>query len=575
MQQAIGDAISHLRILTTADDVLAIEQDVIHTVDLTGSVKVGGSWSLPISVNQLSLADAKLPFNAEVSVTPAMAVSVEGDVALTSEFAVRFRRSSTNLLRLGLYKKKGQTFEASFTAAAGIQAGSGQTAGIQAGAGQRDLINKILKAIAPGVDFSSMQPGDAATFQQVVKDSLDRSLAISLNAACSAAFFDEAAIVYEIDTAAGDAAVHQATKDAIARALLGDWTAVSLLPNAHKIRNVVTDTVDKSYSFTINLLGLYNRRSVDDFVRSMRIIRNLEDGSVVVTDSITATEIVTASAPLAADPDRLRAALDEAFVATVTYKALHTGIGLNADFHARQDFLLYEDSMSYREALKQLNAGEVLGVMPIAVKTGLTSQGPSVRHARFSATCTYDNQRVLQLFFSNVATMEPRTKTDLTKIGRQVLARLLDPPDPTDNQRIAVLNSDSSWAKMDDNPAQILSPFRSDWVVITWWASAVATLGPQLADTIRFAKIVQGDPTANADFMKKRAALALALDGVTHKMKPAFDKAFPICVMASLAGPATAPDCVFEASWNGTTMFSNKPSQIATAKAFSQPPVVS
>lgn len=191
--KAIGQTLDNFAILESSDDVLAIPQGVIHTTDLSGTVTLGGYWALPLSVNQLSLADATLPFNAQVSISPAVSVDVDGDICLTSEFSVRFRRSAANALRIGLYKKRGATFEASLTASAGIEAATSQTGLIQTDLIPTDLIKKFFTAVAPDVDFSGMQPGDSDTFGQVLKDSLDRSLAISLNAACSAAFTDEAA----------------------------------------------------------------------------------------------------------------------------------------------------------------------------------------------------------------------------------------------------------------------------------------------------------------------------------------------------------------------------------------------
>jgi hypothetical protein len=548
LEQAITRVLNAFGILASSDDVLSSPQDAIYTSDVSGTVKTGGSWSLPLAVNQLSLADAKLPFNQDVAVSPALTVKVKGDIALTGEFSVRFRHAAAKLLRIGLYKKKGTTFEASFVASAGLGANVGKT----------DLIEAFFNAVAPGVDFSGLQPGDSEKFQQVLKDSLDRRLAISLNAACSAALSDEAAIVYEVDVTAAN----QATKDAIAGVLRGDWTGVSGLPNAREIRNVITKVVKKEFSFNVNLLGLYNYRSVEDFVRSMQVIKNREDGSVVITDSVTAKHIAIASTPLAADPDRLRGALYEAFLATATYKALNAATGVTPTFGASQDYLHYEDSMGYRDALKQLNAGEVLGVMPPSVKSHYLASGPEVHHARFAASCTYDNDRVLWFYFSDVPGLKPRTADDLKNIGRKVLAALLDPEDSVDQKRIAVLNSDEKWAEMDANPAQILAPFYSDWTLITWWASAIAGVGPVLADTIRHAKTVAGDPASDKTFMEKRAALALALDAATHETKGVFEKAFPICVMATLAGLTpgpTTPPPVFEAAWNGNSLFSNKP----------------
>jgi hypothetical protein len=124
--------------------------------------------------------------------------------------------------------------------------------------------------------------------------------------------------------------------------------------------------------------------------------------------------------------------------------------------------------MGYRDALKQLNAGEVLGLMPPSVKSHYSASGPKVHHARFAASCTYDNDRVLRFYFSDVPGLKPRTADDLKHIGRKVLTALLDPQDSVDQKRIAVLNSDEKWAEMDANPAQILAPFYSDWTLITW-----------------------------------------------------------------------------------------------------------
>ncbi len=554
--QAISRTLSAFRILASSGDVLSIPQDAIYTNDVSGTVKIGGSWSLPVSVNQLSLADAALPFNAGVAVNPALTVGVKGDIALTAEFNVRFRRVAANLLRIGVYKKQGTTYEASFTAGAGLAANAGNT----------DLIDAFFAAVAPGVSLSGLAPGDAADIQQVLNDSLDRSLAISLNTACSAATSDEAAVVYEVDISAAD----NATGKAIDDALSGDWTGISRLPNARKIRNAIVDTVETGSAFTVNFLGLYNYRSIADFVRTMRVVKNPEDGSVTITDSATAKQIATASTPLAADADRLRAALHEGFVATATYKALLAGMGAEASFGATQDFLLYRDSMGYRQALKQLNAGEALGAMPAAVKTALPAVAGPVGQARFAASCTYGNEDVLRFFFTDIQALTARNAGDVQKIGREVLASLLDPQDPTDRKRIGVLGSDPDWAAMDANPAGILAPFSADWYDITHWASAIAKVGPPLADTIRFGKTVRGDPTANPEFMKKRAALALALDSVTHNTRATFEKAFAICAMARLAGltRGPAPPPVFEARWNSAIVFSNRPAaRIAAGKA--------
>jgi hypothetical protein len=543
--QAIQRAIAEFEILNTPDDVLSIQPGCVYTSHLAGSVKLAGHWALPIAANQVSLADATLPFHAEVSVNPQLTVKVAGEIELTTEYSVRFRRIDESRLRVGLYRKHGADLKIDFSAGAGVGANIGQT----------DLIDAFLAAIDPGVKSQSLSPDDVSKFQEVLKDSIDHSLAISMNVVCSAADGDEAAFAYEIDVTKEA----ELTKAAIAEALHGNWTAVSKLPNGKQMRNLVTETLDKKSSLTLNLLGLYNYRSVADFLKTMKVLRNLEDGSITITDTASASLISSASTALAVDGDRLRAALYRGFIVTAAYKALFTGIGTEPSLSARQDFLLYKTSMAYRDALKQLNAGEVLGAMPPSVKSHLPANGNSVRHARFAASRDYSNVDVMHFFFSDDIELTPRTAADLKKLGRSVLASLLDPQDQTDRQRIQVLQSDAKWAGMDSQPAQLRPPFYSDWYDITEWSKALATAAPLLADVIRYGKQVPGDPTADPTFRQKRAALTAALGAVTRDTRAAFEMAFPICVMASLAGVIPGANAaVFEAEWNSKTITSNR-----------------
>jgi hypothetical protein len=541
LAQAIERGIDAFTILDSSADVLALPQDVVCITDVAGTVKIGGSWALPLAVNQLSLASATLPFNHSVSVNPSVSVAVQGDIAVSGEFGLRVRRIAPNLIHMGIYKRQGTTFDVSFTASAGVGVSLGST----------ELIDKFFSAV--GIDAS--QSGSAGDFNSVLKDSIDRSLAISLNAACTAAFTDEAAVIYEIDVTTPD----QATKDAIDSALNGNWGKISQLTNARKIRNLVNDTVENKYALTVNLLGLYNYRSVADFVQSMKLLTDPTTGRVVITDTETAKEITVASTPLVANPDRLRLALYNSFLATATYQALISGSGVAADFSASQEFVLYKDFMDYHSALTQLNTGEVLGVMAPSVKTALPPTGSPVRHARFGAICKYSNDDVLHFFFTDIQRLTPRNTVDIEKIGRIVLSRLLDPQNPTDRQRIQVLSDDAAWAAMDATGSAIPAPYYPDWFDITVsWAPSIAKVGPILADTIAYAKTVQGNPTQDPTFMKKRANLAHALASVTRNTRAAFNQNFPVCVMATLAG-LTPGDYVptFSAAWNSTTVFSN------------------
>src|SRR5215472_12362711 len=144
LQVGLSEALSAFEIIATPVQAMNIPSGVICMGDLSGTLTVGGSWSLPLGVNQLSLAAANLPFNASVAVQPAVEMKVGGSVAITGEFTIRFRRAAAGLVRVGVYKKEGTTFSASFTASAGLGANVGNT----------DLISAFFSALFPGVDTS-------------------------------------------------------------------------------------------------------------------------------------------------------------------------------------------------------------------------------------------------------------------------------------------------------------------------------------------------------------------------------------------------------------------------------------
>ncbi len=556
LETALSKAINAFRILDSADAVLNVPPGAIYSFDLAGSVKVGGSWQLPLSVNQLCLADAKLPFNQSIAVNPNVKVKLEGDIKLTSEFSVRVRKVQPGQLHFALYRKKGSTLEAGFTAAAELQANIDKL----------DLIKTVFTALGSSLDSSALgalTPDEADEVHQILKDGISRSLGIALNSTCSASLNDEALFAYAMDCSS----INPAKKDAIAKALHGDWGGFNDPAVARQLRNAVVESNERKTTLSFNFLGLYNAVSIGDFVKSMRLLRNDEDGSITITDKVTAARIAAAITPLAAKEDRLRKALYEGFVATATYKALLAAVGANPAFDAKQSYLVYAERMSFRDALKQLTAGEVLGVMPENVKTALGAVGAPVHHANFRGSRSYSNDEVLRFFFSDVAQFTPHSCSELIRIARFVLADLLDPQDPTDQARIAHLENDQLWLEMASHPASIAEPFSADYLDIVWWAAAIDKTAPLLADTIRYARTLKGDISSDATFMKKRANLASALDNVTHSTHGAFDKAFALSVMSELAGSKSTKGPVFEATWDGKTIFSNKPAEEIAAAA--------
>jgi len=538
---AVAQALANYQVSCTAAAVRSQPAGTVTTVDAGGTLTFCGSYSLPISVNALASAD--LPLNHTITLNPSLTAEVAGLIALTGDFQVRSHKPSGTELHLGVYKKKGTTLTACLTAGAGVEAEVGTT----------DLLAAVLGAVFPAVDVKSQGiTGDtAAALQDVVKQAVDRSLSIAVNVACSASFTDEAAVIYSIDLAAGDAA---ATDAAISAALGGDWTSIDALPNARPLRNVVRDTQAYRHKFAINLLGIYNAVTVEEFVRSSTILHD-GGGQVVITDKASASRISVASTPLLADPDKLRKALAEAFLATVTYTAA-AGAEFTTSLAASQTYFVYENQMTRQEMKDGILLGRALGLIGDSEWDATLAANSVFRHARIQAAAQYDNAAALRLFFADPRGRILHTRGEMAGIGRRTMRALIDPGDPAAAVRSSVLADDAAWSAMDQNgntaqfqflpelqrfSASDLQAVIPDWIAIAWWADSMEQLGPRLVDVLA--------APAGSDFTGKRKKLADQLSAVTRDTHAAFVGGWGLAVMLALSGAAAS--ATMDLAWDG------------------------
>jgi hypothetical protein len=549
LKDCIGTAIQNYSVAASAAAIRKQKAGTVNTTDIGGTVTFTGSYSLPVSVN--ALASANLPFNYKIEVNPAASVEISGQIAVSGDFIVRSQKLSDTEVRLGVYKKKGTTLTAAITANAGIQADHNS----------KDLLATFLGAAFGGAEAEifGIPSSDAAIFNTVLQESLDRSISIALNLACSASQTHEAAVLYSIDLSAGDAAQ---TDTAIGTALRGDWTQLDQLPNARALRNVVKASHEFRHKTIINLLGVYNAESVADFVSSCSILHD-ENGAVIVTDKASASRIATVQIPYAADPDKLRSALADAFLATVAYSAAANG-KLKATISASQSYFLYERKLARQEMIDAIRLGVQLGLLQSADWSQTLAESPWFGHTRISVTAKYDSDAALHLFFADPATRTIRTQADLERIGRTTMLALIDPADPAGDVRRSVLANDQIWAAMDDTgsvasfktipgltalgPTQI-GAVGADWIDVRWWADSMLEISKQLAQLISAIDASSAaDPSADPEFMKNREKVAASLAAVTRRAHAAFVGGWGLAVMAALsASTALAMDI----SWDG------------------------
>ncbi len=534
------------------ESTAAIRGQLVGTVN---QADVGGSFTAKLTLKQPynlnALASANLPFNATASVTPTVTLQVSGSVTITGEFIFRSYKKADTAVQIGVYKKRGSTLTASFTAAAGLGGDIGDD----------DILGALLNKALPGVDVAAagITGDNAKALNKVIKDGIDRSLTAQLNATCSATRTDEAAVVYEVRLDGGNAAE---TDSALTLALQGDWTALDALPNAHRIRNIVVDTVEKKSSIALNLFGVYSATSVTDYVKTCTILLD-ESGQVSIIDKIETSRIAAVSLPYASDSEKLRTALMQDFICTATY-AVVSG-QLNLQLSVVQSYLDYQRNMSRSEMKQNVILGYQLGIIPQGSLDTVLSATQSFPHATVSATVHYGTSSILAMFFSDTDALKPRTQDELELIGRNTMQAFLDPSDPVDAARIGVLTNSAAWAAMDENGntatfGQILelqnlnevqlAVVGSDWISIRWWADVFTRVPPVLSDTLAtLQKAPAGNPTQDPDFMKQRARLANALGAVTRNTNAAFVHGWGEAVIFALSAKAGTPS--MDLSWSG------------------------
>jgi len=536
LKDAFVSALEHFSVAVNAQSVRQQALGTVNVCDLSGAVSITGSYEIPISLS--AFASANLPFNFKLSVAPTATVKIAGGLAVSGDFLVRSHKLPDNVLQIGVYKKKGSTLCASLTASTGIEVAGGGT----------DLLGAVLNAALPGVDVTKcgISADTAKDLNKVIKDSLDHSISIGLNAMCSAADTHEAAVLYEIRLDQGDAAE---TDQALQSALKGDWTPLESLTNARRLRNIIVETRERKHTLSLNLLGFYNATSATDYISKCTILRD-DTGQLTIVDSEKAGRIAATSTPYSANSDKLRTALAQDFITTASYAPV--GSKFNANFTIVQDYLDYSNKMRPQQLKENVLLGNALGLIPSGAFDTVLAKNATFSHARVSLSLHYDSAAVMSIFFSNPANRVPRTREGLEREGRKVMIALLDPSEDGNAARIRILNNDAAWSAMDDDgntssfaaipelgslsPTE-LGAVSTDWVGIRWWADAISKVAPELAITLSaLDRASAKDPTTDPGFMRQHKILAAILGAVARETKAAFVNTWGPAVISALSG---------------------------------------
>jgi len=533
--EACATALSNYSIVASAAGIRLQLPGTVNVIETNGSVTLGVSFSQPFTINPL--ASASLPFNITASVQPQVTLKLAPSVTISGDLLIRCYKVSDDVVRFGVYKKHGTTLSVTLTGAAGIGGDIGST----------DVLGMLLNAALPGVDAAKagIVGDNAKTLNQVIKNSLNRSLAAQINATCSAAATDEAAVLYEIHLNDGD---RSATDQALGLALHGDWTALESLTNANRLRNIAVETAEKKRSISINLLGFFNATSAADYLKSCTVLVD-KTGQLSFVNKVDAKRISVSAEPFAADGNKLRQALIEDFLCTVTYKLLNRRLAL--DLTSVQLYFDYDRQMSRYEMEQNVRLGYALGVIAQGALDATLKANASFHHAYVGATVRYDMPALLDVFYRDTPSQTVRTRDELVHFGRDTMSLLLDPNDDTDSVRLGVLGNDPAWAQMDElgnvaafntipllghlGPTQ-LAAVSADWISIAWWANAISKIAPALSAALSASQSASADPEHDRNFIKARDHLANVLAAVTRDTDAAFVHGWGEAVMFALSG---------------------------------------
>jgi hypothetical protein len=322
----------------------------------------------------------------------------------------------------------------------------------------------------------------------------------------------------------------------------------------------------RKHTIAVNLLGFYNAGAVTEYVKSCTILHDAS-GQVVLTDVASAKHVAVVGIPYLADAERLRAALAEGFIATVTYGASATGALKLKGFAVQQNYVNYKAQMPAQELRSQLMLGRALHLIPNAVWESIPASGASFQHVKTWVNARYDASATLRLFFSDAGTRTAYTRAQLERAGRNAKIALLNSAGP----RLSALQDDTIWNAMTQNgnisafkTLPQLSRFRdaelgaigADWYDVTWWVKAMLAVAPALTQVLE-----ASDTSASPN----RKALEDALAKAASQARSAFGDGWGLLTMFLLSDGA--PQLDMDIGWNGK--FQHFPAAVKTAAAVS------
>jgi hypothetical protein len=510
LKTSLVDAFSSYAIPASRAGLLELPPDQIFTYEISGSLKATGKFNLLAAINPTVSAGITETLGP-VSVQAGPAVTLGGCITITSDFQIRARKLTNDILRIGHYRKKGATLSVNF------DAGASATATV----GGVDLIAPIYKLLGSGANitkawFEQQGAKDLADkIQEALTQAVQQKLSIALDAETDATACDTAAFIFDFHLPQLDASGLSALDGVLAGDLSALVTADALPTGITKHASALDRLRSTTHTLSVNFLGVLSYADVEKYALESTA-RYTEGGEIAMIDKATASDIVVTDAPLMAS-QQLHHVLADLFTATISY---HCIAGKTSpDFTATQQFYDFEhkiDAMTlgwFGDLARQLGKPHAL------------ANGPSANSAWMNILLTYQKKEAVLLLLD--AAGHARPQSDFIGIGRRATIAAVE-LNPVVNYLAHMRDGEPYWdAILNQDPGTFLWPmntlqkkqFGMACFAVNNWAAAMAKLSKLIEQILVYTSSHDG-ATLSTDpaFLALRSQLAAQLKQTSSKL---------------------------------------------------------
>ena len=533
---AIAQTIGGLVLPFRSDDLANFAPGQSARVSVSGKLQLTGNVNLLAVTNPLASVPLPSPLPTP-SVSAGGSVTVGVSWALETDYDVVARRRTTGEgVRLGWYHKQGS--EVSVKASAGE--------GISASLGSTELFSTLIGAISsnPSADLKELEglpPDRSKEIQSAVSAAVSRKLEVAVSAAVTLTDSRSAAFLFDIVPGR----LTDASRAAIDRALAGDLSALHAegLAGVSCARSIWDEMHKQGIELEVNLLGIFNARSVATLALEGRVVYEPASGALVISDTATSTHILSAQVNFGADTEKLRKVLAGCFLLTAAYHGTRQAVD-GATLRCSHCFFSLENSTGVKDMAGYLRTGAALGLLKpedAALPAGIKNFGRTV----CVVSTDYDDKLLAGMFLDSKN--EPFRVDHYENAGRDAIQWLVHQGDQ-DEERLEPATNDALWANMKDKgqpgfkaifpnvPDTVVGAIVADYSAIRWWADAMVSTAQSLAKQRAWsAQHPQASPD-DPQFRELRDSLASDLKKVADNTCEEFGKPWGLIAMNLLAG---------------------------------------